>query len=150
LPGEDTASVQTTVSGVDYGGEVLAINTATFTVEDTIILKYGEQLDTSNSVKGILNYLGGAAISFDGLSVWVLSKQDNIKRGSLRNGGVLTHDMTVRSIASRIVLASQSEDLAGRIDFDDAGIASAATFDPNGIFLFTAMEGSREVAMTDA
>ena len=93
---------------------------------------------------------GGAAISLDGLSAWVLSKQDNIKCGSLRNGGVLTHDMTVRSIASRIVLASQSEDLAGRIDFDDAGIASAATFDPNGIFLFTAMEGSREVAMTDA
>ncbi len=150
LPGEGTAIVQTSVSGVDYGGEVLAINTATFAVESTIILKHSEAPDTSNSAKGIPNYLGAAAISPDGQTAWVPSKQDNIKRGALRNGATLTHDMTVRSIASRIVLASRSEDLAGRIDFDNAGIASAAAFSPNGVFFFTVLEGSREVAVVDA
>ena len=152
LPGEATASVQTTVNGVDYGGEVLVINTASFSVNKTIVLHHSEQPDTSNSGKGIPNYLGAAAISPDGQSAWVPSKQDNIKRGTLRigNGGSLTHDMSVRSIASRIVMASQTEDLAGRIDFDNAGIGSAAAFGPNGIYLFTALEGSREVAVADA
>jgi len=149
LPGEETATVQTTVGSVKHGGEVLAINTATFTVEGTTILEHSEQPDTSNSAKGIPNYLGAAAISPDGQSAWVPSKQDNIKRGTLRNGGVLTHDMSVRSIASRIVLATGAEDTAGRIDFDNAGIASASAFDPNGNFLFTALEGSREIAVSD-
>ena len=150
LPGEDTASVQTTIGSVKYGAEVLSINTATFAAADTIILEHSEQPDTSNSSKGIPNYLGAAAISPDGLSAWVPSKQDNIKRGTLRNGGTLTHDMSVRSIASRIDLASNTEDTAGRIDFDNAGIASASVFDPNGNFLFTALEGSREIAVSDA
>ena len=93
--------MQTSVSGVDYGGEVLAINTATFTIASTIILKHSEAPDTSNSAKGIPNYLGAAAIPPDGQGAWVPSKQDNLKRGMLRNGATLTHDMTVRSIASR-------------------------------------------------
>ncbi|HUR47323.1 MAG TPA: MBG domain-containing protein, partial [Candidatus Saccharimonadales bacterium] len=150
LPGEETASPQTTLNGVNYGGEVLAINAAIFSLDTTIILQHSEQADTSNSGHGIPNYLGAAVISPDGLSAWVPSKQDNIKRGTLRNGGELTHDMSVRSIASRINLASRSEDLAGRIDFDNAGIASACAFDPNGVFFFTALEGSREIAVSDA
>jgi YVTN family beta-propeller protein len=150
LPGEGTATVQTTVGSAKYGGEVLAINTAVFTIEGTTILEHSEVPDTSNSAKGIPNYLGAAAISPDGLSAWVPSKQDNIKRGTLRNGGTLTHDMTVRSIASRIVMATRAEDTAGRIDYDNAGIASASAFDPNGSFLFTALEGSREIAVSDA
>lgn len=150
LPGENTASPQTTVGGVNYGGEVLAINTATFAIEQTIILQHSEEPDTSNSGRGIPNYLGAAAISPDGSSAWVPSKQDNIKRGTLRNGGSLTHDMAMRSIASRIILPGGGEDLAGRIDFDNAGLPSAAAFSPNGIFLFTALEGSREIAVADA
>ena len=118
--------------------------------KETIVLQHSEQPDTSNSARGIPNYLGAAAISPDGQTAWVPSKQDNIKRGTLRNGGVLTHDMTVRSIASRILLTSRTEDLTGRVDFDNAGIASAAAFSPNGIFFFTALEGSREIAVADA
>ncbi len=150
VPGEETSAPQTTVAGVKYGGEVVKVNIATFAIEGTVILEHSEQPDTSNSAHGIPNYLGAAAISPDGLSAWVPSKQDNIKRGTLRNGGVLTHDMSIRSIASRIVLATLTEDVAGRIDFDNAGIASAAAFDPRGNFLFTVLEGSREVAVADA
>jgi YVTN family beta-propeller protein len=150
LPGEETASPQTTVGSVKHGGEVLAINAGTFTVDETVVLEHSEVPDTSNSAKGIPNYLGAAVISPDGQSAWVPSKQDNIKRGTLRNGGVLTHDMAMRSIASRLNMASRSEDIAGRIDFDNAGIASASAFDPKGNFLFTALEGSREVAVADA
>ena len=147
LPGEDTASVQT---GPNIGGEVLAINAGPLTIDRVITLQHSEVPDTSNSGRGIPNYLGAAVISPDATSAWVPSKQDNIKRGNLRNNGDLTHDMAMRAIASRIVLASESEDLAGRIDFDNAGIPSAAAFSPNGIFLFVAAEGSREIAVADA
>ncbi|HKS36226.1 MAG TPA: LamG-like jellyroll fold domain-containing protein, partial [Verrucomicrobiae bacterium] len=150
LPGEETASPQTTVGGVKHGGEVLAISAGTFTVDETVVLEHSEAPDLAISAKGIPNYLGAAVISPDGLSAWVPSKQDNIKRGALRNGGPLTHDMTMRSIVSRIVLASQSEDITGRIDFDNAGIGSASAFDAKGVFLFTALEGSREIAVVDA
>ena len=149
VPGEETASPQTTVNDVKHGGEVLAINAGTFTVDKTVVLEHSEASDTSNSGRGIPNYVGAAVISPDGLSAWAPSKQDNIKRGTLRNNSLLTHDMTVRSIASRIDLVSRTEDTGGRIDFDNAGIASASVFDPMGNFLFTALEGSREVAVAD-
>jgi YVTN family beta-propeller protein len=150
LPGEDTASPQTTVAGVNYGGEVLAINPTTFTVMGTVILEHSEELDTPASARGIPNYLGAAVISPDGQSAWVPSKQDNLKRGLFRDGGLLTHDMSIRSIASRLNLATEAEDLAGRVDFDNGGIASASAFDPLGVYLFTALEGSREVAVVAA
>ncbi len=150
LPGEDTAVVQTSVAGVDYGGEVLVLDAAGMNLLGTTILKHSEEPDTSNSAKGIPNYLGAAAISPDGTAAWVPSKQDNIKRGGLRNGGALTHDMAVRSIASRIALPGRTEVLDDRIDFDNAGIASATAFDPNGNLFFTALEGSREVVVADA
>jgi len=150
VPGESTTNLQTTVNGQDYGGEVDVIALASFTVTNTVILKHSEEPDTSNSARGIPNYLGAAVISPDGQSAWVPSKQDNIKRGLLRNGGELTHDMSIRSIASRIDLATQTGDENGRVDFDNAGIASASAFDPLGVFLFTALEGSREVAVVEA
>jgi YVTN family beta-propeller protein len=149
VPGEDTANPQTTVANVKYGGEVLVIDRASFTHINTMILTHSEASDTSTSARGIPNYLGAAVIAPDGQSAWVPSKQDNIKRGLLRSGTPLNHDMSVRSIASRLNLTTQTEDLASRVDFDDGGIASAAAFDPQGVFLFVALEGSREVAVVD-
>jgi cytochrome c peroxidase len=151
LPGEDTAFVQTSVTGVDYGGEVLAIKTADMTQLGTTILKHSEEPDTSNSASGIPNYLGAAVISPDGTAAWVPSKQDNIKRGALRKvGSTLTHDMAIRSIASRIALPGRTEVLDDRIDFDNTGLASAVAFDPNGVFFYVALESSREIAVADA
>lgn len=149
VPGEETASPQTTVSGVKYGGEVLVINRTNFTLLNTVILEHSEEVDSLVSARGIPNYLGAPVISPDGLSAWVPSKQDNIKRGTLRNSSSLTHDMTIRSIVSRINLTTLTEVTNGRIDFDNAGIPSAAAFDAKGMFLFTAIEGSREVAVSD-
>ena len=150
VPGENTASPQTTVNAVNYGGEVVVLDPSTLSTLSVVILAHSEQTDTSNSAHGIPNYLGAAAISPDGQFAWVPSKQDNIKRGTLRSGGSLTHDMSLRSIASRIAIASLSEDLAGRVDYDNASVASAAAFDPSGIFLFTALEGDRQIVVTDS
>ena len=149
LPGEHTASPQSSLNGISYGGEVIVLRPSTLAILSTNILHHSEQPDTSNSAHGIPNYLGAAAISPDGLSAWIPSKQDNIKRGLFRSGAPLTHDTTVRSVVSRVIVGTGVEDLAGRVDFDNGGVASAAMFDATGLLLFVALEGSREVGVVD-
>ncbi|TDU73324.1 YVTN family beta-propeller protein [Prosthecobacter fusiformis] len=146
VPGENTA----TPNPAGKGGEVIVVNASSLAIERTIILQNSNAEDTPTSASGIPNYLGAASISPDGLSAWVPSKQDNIKRGTLRNGVGLNHDQTLRAIASRINLATQAEDTSARLDFDNAGIPSAAAFDPWGGYLFVALESSRSVAIVDA
>ncbi len=146
LPGENTATVNTN----NRGGEVLVVTASTLALDRTIILQHSEKADAPNAAQGIPNYLGATALSPDGLAAWVPSKQDNIKRGTLRNGSGLNHDQSLRAIASRINLTTQAEDYAGRVDFDNSGMPSAAIFDPWGIYVFVALESSRAVAVVDA
>jgi YVTN family beta-propeller protein len=150
LPGEDTANVVTESGSLIYGAEVLVLNAGDLTTSDTVILRHSDAPDFENSGGGVPNYLGAPAISPDGQSAWVPSKQDNIKRGQLRNGQPLNFQNTVRAISSRIVLASSLEDYTARIDHDNAGLASAAAFDAHGVYMFVALETSREVAVIDA
>ncbi len=150
LPGEDSAVVQTEISGAKKGGEVVVVNAAAFAIDRTVVLQHGEQADTPVSARGIPNYLGPAVISPDGQFAWVPSKQDNVKRGSLRNGQQLTHESAMRAIVSRFAVNAATDDLAARVDLDNAGIPSSARFEPTGSYLFTALEGSREVAVVEA
>ncbi len=145
VPGEHTANPDT--SG--RGGEIIVLKTSNLEIERTILLAHSNAEDTPTSARGLPNYLGPVTISPDGASAWVPSKQDNIKRGSLRDGHSLTHDQTVRAIASRVDLVTQSEDHPARIDFDDAGMPSAAAFDKWGSHLYVALESTRAVAIVD-
>jgi YVTN family beta-propeller protein len=146
LPGEATAVVTTT--GV--GGQVLRINTGAMTLAGTTVLAHSEDADAENQGRGIPNYLGAAVISPDGTQAFVPSKQDNVKRGALRDGLALNFQSTVRAISSRIDLTNNLEDLANRIDHDNASMAAAAAYDPRGNYLFVALETSRQVAVIDA
>jgi mono/diheme cytochrome c family protein len=147
LPGESMATVATTSS---TGGEVLQIEAATLGLVRTIVLQHSDKLDTENSGRGIPNYLGAAVISPDGTQAWVPSKQDNVKRGALRDSTGLNFQNTVRAISSRINLANNAETLSARVDHDNASLASAAVYDPRGVYLFVALETSREVAVINA
>ncbi len=62
----------------------------------------------------------------------------------------MTFDQTVRAISSRIDVATASETFASRIDHDNASVASHAVFGPYGVYLFTALEGNRQVVLSDA
>ena len=150
LPGEGTAMVATAVDGVARGGEVVVVDTTTSSVRQTIVLRHSERSDTEISGSGVPNYLGAAAISPDGTTAWVPSKQDNVKRGALRNGASLDFQNTVRAVSSRIDLATLAEDAAARIDHDNASVASAAVYDASGAYLFVALETARQVAVLDA
>jgi len=147
LPGESTATVAPTAS---TGGEVLQVDAAALAVVRTIVLQHSDKPDTENSGRGIPNYLGAAVISPDGTQAWVPSKLDNIKRGALRDATGLNFQNTVRAVSSRIALATNSETLASRIDHDNASLASAAVYEPRGVYLFVALETSREVAVVNA
>jgi YVTN family beta-propeller protein len=150
LPGEETAVVTTQSGTTKFGGQVAVVTTATMVVAKTIILEHSNETDSSIAGRGIPNYLGPAVISPDGRTAWVPSKKDNIKRGVLRDTQTLTHDSAVRSITSRIDLTTDAEDFAARIDYNDAGIAVTGCYEPKGMYLFTALEGSREVAVVDS
>lgn len=146
LAGESTAQVDTSQGG----GEVLAIDAATLRIGKTITLRHSDKTDTEIQGSGLPNYLGAAAISPDGRSAWVPSKQDNITRGRLRSGQDLDFQNTVRAISSRLNLADLAEDYARRVDHDNASLASGAAFHPSGAYLFVALETSRQVAIVDA
>jgi YVTN family beta-propeller protein len=150
LPGEGTAVVQTSVAGAPKGGEVLVVDAVSLALQRTIVLQHSEKADTTAQGRGVPNYLGAPVIAPDGRSAWVPSKQDNLKRGRLRDGLDLDFQNTLRAISSRIDLTTQAEDHAARIDHDNSGVASAAVFHPGGAYLFVALEASRHVAVVDA
>ena len=150
LPGEATANVETQSGGQHVGAEVVVVNTSAMTVQQTIVLRHSDKPDFENQGRGIPNYLGAVAIAPDGRSAWVPSKQDNVKRGSLRDGLGLTFQNTVRAISSRVDLLAGAEDYPERMDHDNAGLASAALHDRRGVYMFVALETSREVVVVDA
>ena len=144
LPGEGTANVQPQGAG----GEVVVV-LPTLAVERTIVLRHSDKPDSLLQGRGIPNYLAAAVISPDGHSAWVPSKQDNVLRGTLRDGNNLDFQNTVRAISSRIDLDTFAEDPPARIDHDNSGLASAAAFHPTGAYLFVALQTSRQVAVVD-
>lgn len=150
LPGESTTLVQPDAGGVAHGGEVVEVAAAAMVVTRTIVLHVSTKLDLENQGGGVPNYLGATVISPDGTSAWVPSKQDNVLRGTQRNGSNLNFQSTVRAVSSRLDLKGGQEDFAARLDHDNSGVASAAAFDPYGVYLFVALETSREVAVVDA
>ncbi|MFN0040229.1 MAG: PA14 domain-containing protein [Burkholderiales bacterium] len=146
LPGEATAAVLT----AGRGGEVVVVDAVTLAPLTTTMLAHSNKPDNTIQGRGVPNYLGAAVISPDGASAWVPSKQDNVLRGTLRDGQNLDFQNTVRAISSRINLATLTEDQPARIDHDNASVASAAVFHPSGAYLFVALETSRQVAVVDA
>jgi large repetitive protein len=148
LPGESTASVQTQVAGAKKGGEVVVVTSA-MAIERTIVLQHSDKPDSLLQGRGIPNYLAAAVISPDGKSAWVPSKQDNVLRGTLRDGLNVDFQNTVRAISSRIDLTAFAEDYPGRIDHDNSSLGSGAAFHPSGAYLFVALQTSRQIAVVD-
>lgn len=146
LPGEDTGSIDTSRGG----GEVFVLRADNLQRQRTVVLPVSLAGDSETSGNGLPNYLGAPAISPDGGSAWVPSKQDNIGRGLLRSGQPLDHQSTVRSVVSSISLGDWSAPWQQRVDLDNASLASAAAFEPLGNYLVVSLETSGELAVIDA
>ena len=150
LPGESGTNPQTSQAGVALGGEVLVLNAGSLALQQTVRLAHSNAPLSEHSGPGLPNYLRAPAIAPDGSSAWVPSKQDNVLAGMGRNGTLLDHDHSVRSITSRVRLNNLSAPVADRVDHDNASLASAAAFGAFGSYLFVALEGNRMVAVVDA
>ncbi len=145
VPGENTATPTVGTAG----GEVLVLNASSLTTIKTVLLRHSDKPDIESAGRGLPNYLGAVGISPDGTSAWVPSKQDNILRGTLRDGNNLNFQNSVRAISSRLALDTDSEDHASRMDHDNAGVPSAVVYDRSGSYMFVALETNREVAVID-
>lgn len=146
FPGEATSAPVTSSARAEV--RVLALEAGG---ESRVIpLEHSDRLDGSVQGRGVPNYLGAPVVSPDGTTAWVPSKQDNVARGLARDGQPLDFQNTVRAITSRIDLATETEVPEARIDHDDSGVAAAAAFHPSGVYLFVALETSREVAIVNA
>lgn len=148
LPGEQGSAPQVEINGQLFGGEVEVLDGG-LTPLDTVVLRHSDRTASEHSGPGIPNYLGPAVISPDGTQAWVPSKQDNILAGNLRNGIGLTFEHTVRGISSMIDLNTRQENFAFRVDHDNSSVATHAAFGPYGAYMFTALEGNRQVAVSD-
>jgi len=146
LPGEGTARVTPGAAG----GQVVLVDVGGFYVWKTIVLHTSTIPDSERAGRGVPNYLGAPAISPDGLQAWVPSKQDNVQRGTARDGKPLDFQNTVRAISSKIDMSIGLEHGEARVDHDNASLASAAVYDRRGVYLFVALETSREIAVIDA
>ncbi len=148
LPFEDTLSPVVSDSNGIYGGHVVVLSGG-LTPLTTAVLQHSDRAASEHSGPGLPNYLGPAVISPDGSHAWVPSKQDNVLSGGARGNIGMTFDQTVRAISSAIDLTTDLEDFNLRVDHDNASVATHAAFGPYGAYLFTALEGNRQVAVSD-
>ena len=132
-------------------GLVTKIRVSTLARVSDIALRVDDTtVDAEDRARGKPNYLTHVAISPDGRTAWIPSKQDNVLRGAQRDGSALTHDSAVRAIASLVDLAGDRELHTERIDFNDRSGAVAVGFSPRGDYAFVVLQGSNTVAIVDA
>lgn len=144
VPGESSRDVST--SG---GGEIALVETASMSEINTITLPYNDVIDTSDSARGVPNYVMGVALSRDADIGVVPSNVSNIYRGTFRDGNAREHDRLVRSLLARIDVDSKVENVMMRFDFDDNSQPTAVVFGPTGNYLFVVHEGSRSLHILD-
>lgn len=142
--GESTRAVSNT-----SGGLVRVIAASAFELLDTILLPNSTRDDTDVSARGIPNYLMAPALSPSGNMMLIPAKQDNIFRGSMRDGNAREHNMLVRGILPVVDLNSGVENIDNRHDFDNNSQPSAVVYGPTGNFLFVVHEASRLLEVMD-
>ncbi len=149
LSGDGTRLLATRFISPDTQGEVWDINASNMSLTRTLPLAFDNTVDGENTGRGVPNYLIAAAITPDGRRAWVPSKKDNIARGLFRDGQMLTHDNTVRSIISQIDLVTNAEDLTARLDVDNHSIPGSMCFSPLGDLAYIVYQGNNELRVFD-
>jgi Concanavalin A-like lectin/glucanases superfamily/Bacterial Ig-like domain/Immunoglobulin I-set domain/Putative Ig domain len=123
---------------------------AALTPVRTFTLASANTIDGGDRAAGVPNYLTGIAISPDGTRAAVVSKQDNIQRGTFFGVGDLTHETTTRAVISFLDLTSQAEIPHSRRDFDNSDSPSAVAYTPRGDLILVAHQGNNRVVGIDA
>ncbi len=131
-------------------GEVVEIDGTLFSFKRKIILQKDIDADTETSGRGIPNYLNSITINPNGNEAWVVGKKDNTFRGKFVDGQALTFESTVRSIACRINLNTNTELINDRIDLDNRDSPTAVIFSKLGNYALITTQGNDLVEIRDA
>ena len=145
VPGEST----TTVDVQNGAAQVFVLDPSSLTLASTIALSHDNRSLSESQGPGLPNYLHAPVVSFDGSYAYIPSKKDNIDSGALRGKPGMTFEFTVRANASRIALASGTEDNVFRVDFDNSSVATGAALTGDDRYLLVALETSRELSVYD-
>ena len=105
--------------------------------------------DTPSSGRGVPNVLGALAIEPSGQGIWVGGLKANSGGGLLRDARPLPPTNWVRGVALRIQATSGAEELARRIDTNDADSVSAVAFSPNGRWGYFTHQGAGRLSVYD-
>lgn len=105
--------------------------------------------ETTQSGRGVPNYL--ASVSFDRFMkrAWVVYKKDNVHRGLRMSGVDLNQENAVRTSTSEIDLTTNAEVFAVRRDIDNTDSPTAVAFSPLGDYGFVTLQGNNIVAVYD-
>jgi mono/diheme cytochrome c family protein len=147
LPGEETGLVHPD----GRGGEVLAVNAANMNVRRTIVLQHSDKTRRRGSGQRraeLSRRRRHLARWHAGLGA-IEAGQHRARRAAQRDS-VSTSRAPCAPSARASIWPAEVEDYAARVDHDNAGVANAATYDRYGVYLFIALETSREVAVVDA
>ncbi len=116
----------------------------------TFRLASANPTDNGDRASGVPNYLAGIAIAPDGRRAVVVSKQDNVQRGTFFGVGNLSHETTVRSVLSVLDLQANAEIRHIRRDFDNSDSPTAVAYTPLGDTLLVTLQGNNRVVGLDA
>ncbi len=116
----------------------------------TMTLSSANTIDGGDRAAGVPNYLAGIALSPDGTRAAIVSKQDNVLRGTLYGAGNHTHETTVRAVISFLDLTQNAEIPHSRRDFDNSDSPAAVTYTPPGDTLLIAHQGNNRIVGIDA
>jgi DNA-binding beta-propeller fold protein YncE/mono/diheme cytochrome c family protein len=131
-------------------GEVVEVDAASFSIKRKINLVEDPGPDNESGGRGVPNYLNGIAINPSGTEAWVIGKKDNVSRGKYKDGQALTFESTVRSVACKIDLNSNTELLNNRIDIDNRDSPTDIVFSKLGDYAFITTQGNDLVEVRDA
>ncbi len=134
----------------DTGGRVFVVDGLSGTPTVTSVgLAFDPQLASDTEIGGVPSYLNGLAVAPTGKEMAIPSLQANIADGVFKNGRALTFETTVRAIASFVDLVTGTEQVERRKQFDNRGLAGAATYTSHGDYLYVAMPGNRTIERLD-
>ncbi|GEM_PF-250386 len=131
-------------------GRIEVVDLDTYTQLQGISLRISDVPDTHLGGSGLPNYLGWMDVHPDGSRLLVPAKQDNIGRGSFRNGIAFTPENVVRNMTATLNLDTASEIYAKRMDINDSEGAAAAVYSPRGNHAFVSLRGNNRVLLMDA
>ena len=134
----------------ELAGEVGEFSGSTLAPVRTFRLASANPTDGGDRAAGVPNHLAGLAISPDGTRAAVVSKQDNVQRGTFFGVGNLTHETTVRAVVSFLDLGANQEIRHARRDFDNSDGPSAVAYTPLGDTLLVTLQGNNRMVGLDA